>query len=112
MFAGKDTLASEPAPARGVGAAGFLSQGALLTAFGSQITVRGDTFLIRTYGDSRDAAGNLQAKAWCEAVVQRTPEFVDPTNPPEASASLSEVNTAFGRKFNIVSFRWLSSNEI
>ncbi|MEY3895468.1 MAG: hypothetical protein RLZZ214_987, partial [Verrucomicrobiota bacterium] len=81
MFAGKDTLASEPAPARGVGAAGFLSQGALLTAFGSQITARGDTFLIRTYGDSRDAAGNLQAKAWCEAVVQRTPEFVDPTNP-------------------------------
>ena len=112
MFAGKDTLASEPAPARGVGAAGFLSQGALLTAFGSQITVRGDTFVIRTYGDFRDAAGNLQARAWCEAVVQRTPEFVDPTNPPEASASLSAVNTAFGRKFNIVSFRWLSPDEI
>jgi hypothetical protein len=112
MFAGKNTLASEPAPARGVGAAGFLSQGALLTAFGSQISVRGDTFLIRTYGDSRDAAGKVQAKAWCEAVVQRTPEFVDSTNPPETSASLSAVNTAFGRKFNIVSFRWLGPNEI
>lgn len=112
MFAGKDTLTSEPAPARAFGAAGFLSQGALLTAFGSQITVRGDTFLIRTYGDSRDATGKLQAKAWCEAVVQRTPEFVDPANPPETSASLSAANTAFGRKFNIVSFRWLSPNEI
>jgi hypothetical protein len=111
-FAGRDAITSEPTAARAVGAAGFLSQGALLTAFGSQITVRGDTFLIRTYGDSRDAAGNLKAKAWCEAVVQRTPEFVDPTNPPEAFASLSAANTAFGRKFNIVSFRWLSPNEI
>ncbi len=112
MLAGKDTLVSEPAPARALGAAGFLSQGALLTAFGSQITVRGDTFLIRTYGDSRDAAGIIQAKAWCEAVVQRTPEYVDPTNPPEAATGLAPANTTFGRKFNIVSFRWLSQNEI
>jgi hypothetical protein len=112
LLPGIDTQNKETLPVRAIGAAGLLSQGALLTAFGSQITVRGDTFLIRTYGDSRDAAGNLQAKAWCEAVVQRTPEFVDPTNPPEASASLSVANTAFGRKFNIVSFRWLSQNEI
>lgn len=112
MMAGKDTLASEPAPARGVGAAGFLSQGALLTAFGSQITVRGDTFVIRTYGDSRDAAGNIQAKAWCEAVVQRHPEYVNTANQPEASGSLLPENTTFGRKFGIVSFRWLSQDEI
>jgi hypothetical protein len=112
MLAGKDTLTSEPTAARATGAAGFLSQGALLTALGSQITVRGDTFLIRTYGDSRDAGGTLQAKAWCEAVVQRTPEYVDPANPPEAFASLTPANKAFGRKFNIVSFRWLSPNEI
>lgn len=112
MLAGNDTLVSEPAPARAVGAAGFLSQGALLTAFGSQVTVRGDTFVIRTYGDSRDSKDNIQAKAWCEAVVQRTPEYVDPANPPEASANLSAANTTFGRKFNIVSFRWLSQNEI
>lgn len=112
QFAGKDTLTSEPTAARAVGAAGFLSQGALLTAFGSQITVRGDTFLIRTYGDSRDSAGNIQAKAWCEAVVQRTPEYVDPTNTTEASDSLTPANTQFGRKFSVVSFRWLSHDEI
>lgn len=112
MFAGKDTLASEPAPARGVGAAGFLSQGALLTAFGSQITVRGDTFVIRTYGDCRDSAGKIKAKAWCEAVVQRNPEYVDPTNPPEAYGDLTPTNATFGRKFGIVSFRWLSQDEI
>lgn len=112
QFAGKDTLTSEPTAARAVGAAGFLSQGALLTAFGSQITVRGDTFLIRTYGDSRDSAGNIQAKAWCEAVVQRTPEYVDPADTPEANGGLSPANTAFGRKFNMVSFRWLNPDEI
>ncbi len=112
MLAGKDTPTSESTAARAIGAAGFLSQGALLTAFGSQITVRGDTFLVRTYGDSRDTAGNVQAKAWCEAVVQRTPEFVDPTNPPETSDSLTPANAQFGRKFNIVSFRWLSPDEI
>jgi Tfp pilus assembly protein PilX len=111
-FAGKDILSSEPAPAKGVGAAGFLSQAALLTAFGSQITVRGDTFIIRTYGDSRDSADKILAQAWCEAVVQRTPEFVDSSNPPEAATGLSTVNTTFGRKFSIVSFRWLSKNEI
>lgn len=109
---GNATLSNEITPARAIGAAGFLSQGALLTAFGSQITVRGDTFIIRTYGDSRDAADNIQAKAWCEAVVQRTPEYVDQANPPEASTGLSAANTTFGRKFNIVSFRWLSQNEI
>lgn len=109
---GNANLNGEPTPARAVGAAGFLSQGALLTAFGSQITVRGDTFVIRTYGDSRDADDKIQAKAWCEAVVQRTPEYVDPSNPPETADSLAPVNTTFGRKFGIVSFRWLSQTEI
>jgi hypothetical protein len=112
MLAGRGTLASEPTAARAIGAAGYLGQAAVLTAFGSQITVRGDTFLIRTYGDSRDASGNIQAKVWCEAVVQRTPEFVDTTNPPEAFENLTPPNTTFGRKFNIVSFRWLSQDEI
>jgi hypothetical protein len=112
MLAGNGTLNAEPTAARALGAAGFLSQAAILTAFGSQITVRGDTFVIRTYGDSLGTAGNIQAKAWCEAVVQRTPEYVDPTNPPETSDTLTPTNTAFGRKFNIVSFRWLSPGEI
>ncbi len=109
---GNANLSSEPTPVRAIGTAGFLSQAALLTSFGSQITVRGDTFIIRTYGDSRDADNNIQAKAWCEAVVQRTPEYVDPSNPPEAATSLTPVNTTFGRKFSIVSFRWLSQTEI
>ena len=62
-LAGKDTLNHEKVPARAIGSAGYLSQAALLSAFGSQIAVRGDTFVIRTYGDARDASGNILAKA-------------------------------------------------
>jgi len=109
IFSGKETMVNQ---ARSVGAAGYLSQAALLTAFGSQITVRGDTFVIRTYGDSRDSSGNILAKAWCEAVVQRTPEYVDSANAPEATGGLTTANSTFGRKFQLISFRWLNPNEI
>ena len=116
---GKDTLTAEPSPARAISCAGFLSQAALLTAFGPQITVRGDTFVIRTYGDSRDPSGKILAKAWCEAAVQRVPEFIDPGNSPEAhdgwpqaNDKLSPANSRFGRRLTLKSFRWLASQEI
>ncbi len=117
---GAGTISAEPAPARSAGSAGHLTQARLLTALGSQITVRSDTFVIRAYGDARDASGKIiLARAWCEAVVQRLPEYVDPTDRPEASEGwpgssdkLTPINTLFGRRLNIRSFRWLSSNEI
>jgi hypothetical protein len=104
--------AAEPTPARAFGGAGFLSQAALLTAFGSQIAVRGDTFVIRSYGDHRDASGKILSKAWCEAVVQRFPDYADKTDEPDAATVTSSANKTFGRKFGIVSFRWLSPQEI
>lgn len=110
-LAGKDGVGSEPAPARAVGAAGHLRQANILTALGSQISVRSDTFLIRAYGEHRDKSGNVQATAYCEALVQRLPEFLDPTDPPEATP-VSSVNKLFGRAFRTVSFRWLSPSEI
>jgi len=118
ILAGKNTLADEPpstsptSAARAIGSAGYLSQAALLTAFGSQITVRGDTFVIRAYGDHRDAFDNILAQSWCEAVVQRTPDYVDSTDAPDATGTLTTANSAFGRKFNIISFRWLKPEEI
>lgn len=117
---GKNTVAAEPNPARAIGAAGYLSQAGLLTAIGSQITVRADTFTIRAYGDARDPTGTkIIAKAWCEAVIQRVPDYVDPTDAPEAqdgwpqaANKLAPVNALFGRRLTIQSFRWLNSNEI
>ena len=104
------------------GASAVLSQGDLLSAIGASITVRSDTFVIRAYGDARNGA-TVTAKAWCEAVIQRTPSFVDPTDAPEkvqaamtasgrTMTDLLPVNRLFGRRFQIISFRWLSSNEV
>jgi hypothetical protein len=96
------------------GAAPFLTQGDLLTGLAPIITARGDTFTIRAYGEARTPDGNsVLARSWCEAVVQRTPEFVDATDAPESLVdSLSETNRNFGRRFVLVSFRWLSGEEI
>jgi hypothetical protein len=74
--------------------------------------VRGDTFRIRAYGEVADIRGQT-TKAWCEAVVQRQHDFVDGTQVPTTiDASLSTTNQSFGRRFKIVSFRWLSADEV
>ncbi|MEO5713685.1 MAG: hypothetical protein ABIT37_09370 [Luteolibacter sp.] len=95
------------------GAAGYLTQADLLSAMGNAATVRSDTFTVRAYGDARDAAGNITARSWCEAVVQRVPEYVLPQDKSHvAPAALSsEANRNFGRRFMILSFRWLSPSE-
>jgi hypothetical protein len=96
------------------GAPPILTQGDLLSALAPVITVRGDTFRIRAYGESLAADGKVQAKAWCEAVVQRTPEYLDEADEPETKpADLdSDANKRFGRRFVITSFRWLSPEEV
>jgi hypothetical protein len=84
---------------------------------------RSDTFVIRAYGDARDSNNRITAKVWCEAVVQRMPSFVDPTDAPEKAqpviladgrkeSDLSNTNRRFGRRFEIVSFRWMDQDEV
>lgn len=97
----------------GVGIPGFLTQADVLQSIAPAMTARSDTFTIRSYGEAKDKAGKVTASAWCEAVVQRNPEFVDEANPPHtAMADLNVVNATFGRRFSIVSFRYLSNNEV
>jgi hypothetical protein len=76
--------------------------------------VRGDTFVIRGYGEARDATGNnVLARSWCEAVVQRVPDYLDSSDKAHEHRSMkSKVNRTFGRRFNIISFRYLHSREI
>lgn len=96
------------------GSAAYIDQADLLRGIDSQLVPRGDTFVIRTCGESLDGAGKVIARAYCEAVVQRLPEYLDARDLPETRADelTAEINQRFGRKFEIVSFRWLSPLEI
>jgi hypothetical protein len=94
---------------------GYLSQADLLTALGPSLTARSDTFRIRAYGDTQNpVTGEVVGRAWCEAVVQRTHEYVNTTDAATvAPANLTIAgNQTFGRRFKIISFRWLSANDI
>jgi hypothetical protein len=110
-----------PSASRAAFAPGYLTQADLLNAIGPSLTARSDTFRIRTYGDVvNPATGSAtpEARAWCEAIVQRLPDYVDASLPAETDLSSAPASTArtvnqtFGRRFKIVSFRWLSSDDI
>jgi hypothetical protein len=102
----------------------FLTQADILTTLGPVLTARSDTFLVRAYGESvnpllaKTDAGYVTGTAWCEAVVQRVPDYVDDALPAETDLSTAPTSAAkttnlqFGRRFKIISFRWLSSDEI
>ena len=95
------------------GSAPYVDQADVLRHFSEQLTPRGDTFVIRTYGDSIDNRGKIVARAWCEAIVQRIPEYSDSMDLPyEKQSELTESNKLFGRQFKIISFRWLNSDEV
>jgi hypothetical protein len=97
----------------GVGIPGYLTQADVLQSLAPVITCRSDTFTIRGYGEAKNSSGKVIARSWCEAVVQRMPEFVDPVDAPDtAMASLSPVNETFGRRFEIISFRRIPSSEL
>lgn len=95
------------------GALGFLTQADLLQFIGPALSARSDTFRIRAYGESLDSSGQVTARAWCEAVVQRSPQYVDPADDSlETPDTLNPTNRKFGRRFEIVAFRWLNPEEI
>jgi hypothetical protein len=100
-------------PDTGVGIPGYLTQADVLQSLAPVITCRSDTFTIRGYGEAKDASGKVIARSWCEAVVQRTPEFVDPSDSADTVlAAVSPVNQVFGRRFELISFRRVPSAEI
>ena len=73
---------------------------------------RGDTFRVRAYGDATATDGKVLARAWCEAVVQRVPDWLDSGDASEIYPPLMPLNEFFGRRFRPVSFRWLTGPEI
>ena len=105
------------------GIPGDITQADLLLPLAPRLAARSDTFRIRGYGEARSKDGKqILARATCEAVVQRFPEYLDPVtdaanNEPwdEASSSgptLNAINQKFGRRFEIIRFSWLGPNEV
>ena len=113
-----------------LGAPGNLLQSDLLQALGPALATRSDTFTLRCFGEASALSGE-NGMAWMEVVVQRVPEFVDATNPAETSNSapkplapgpatedasvsptLTPVNQLLGRRFKVISMRWIQGNEI
>eukprot|EP00903_Cladosiphon_okamuranus_P004148 g4146.t1 len=96
------------------GTPGWARQADILRPLAPIMSPRDDTFVIRAYGDARNSnSGDITAKVWCEAVVQRRADYVDPLDSATEHSDLqSEMNRKFGRRFQIVSFRWLSPDEI
>lgn len=96
----------------GTGGTGWLSQADLLQVLGPLLAVRSDTFTIRSYGDwINPQTDEVEARAWCEVVVQRVAEPLNNQSPPTIE-SLIVAPHEMGRKFRIISFRWLEENEI
>lgn len=116
-----------------LGAPGNLLQNDVLKVIGPALASRSDTFVVRAYGDATDASGAV-ARGLLEAVVQRMPEFVDDSDPPESGCAapkpsslvtpaenqtgepalrpgLTRANRVFGRKFKVISIRWVRPDE-
>ncbi|MCH7225975.1 hypothetical protein [Haloferula sp. A504] len=95
------------------GLPGWIRQADVLRPIAPVLSARDDTFTVRAYGDARDADGNVTARAWCEATVRRQRDFVDSADPADATdGPSSELNRIFGRRYQVVSFRWLSGDEV
>lgn len=87
-----------------------LLQSDVLQMLGPYLSVRSDTFRIRSYGEIIDPVSDeVTGKVWCEAIVQRVPE---PVYPSPVNVTEPEDPQSFGRKFRIVSFRWLDEEEV
>jgi len=100
------------------GLPGWPRQADLLGRLAPIISVRDETFVVRAMGSAPHANGG-NAKAWCEAVYRRTPDYVDGRVPAheaplgdEALTGSYRVNVQLGRRFRLVSFRWLQTKEL
>ncbi len=116
-YASRSHLYNESA----AGIPGFVMQADLLQPLAPILTTRGDTFVIRAYGEAKNVLTEKpNAKAWCEAVVQRVPDFIDSDTTAGGSGQpawtetdqLNTLNLKLGRQFRVISFRWLDPDQI
>lgn len=95
----------------------------VMTALAPILFARSDTFIIRTYGEVVNPITQVtEGKAWAEAIVQRFPEpftqkrnaanlLQNPTAAEFNSLATGSANP-LGRRFKVMSFRWLTPQDI
>ncbi|MDR2603294.1 MAG: hypothetical protein LBC11_01900 [Puniceicoccales bacterium] len=91
-----------------------VNQADILQTTSHFLCTRGDTFLVRALGNHVDSRGKVIEQAYCEAVVQRVPEYVNKNEnaPGDTGENLSKINKKFGRRYKIILFRWLDGGDI
>ena len=97
------------------GIPGWVLQGDLLQSLGPAMTVRSDTFTIRSYGSSGNGFSAEDAESYLELVVQRTPEYVNSflDNPNVSFDNLYDpTNQRMGRRYKIISERFLNTSDL
>ena len=102
------------------GIPGYLMQSDILQRVGSVMQARSDTFKIRAYGSSiNDITGEENSRVWCEAIVQRIPEYTDGefkngVYPSDKEPWVEPTNKSgsIQRRYQIIQFRWISNDQI
>ncbi len=102
------------------GLPGWPRQADLLRPLAPIITVRDDTVVVRAYGAATIGTNGSTARAWCEVVLSRSPEYIDsrvaaheaPLGDGISSGTSYLPNIALGRRYKVVSFRWLTPQEL
>ncbi len=92
----------------------YLTQADIMTALAPVLFTRSDTFTVRAYGEaSNPLTGAAEGKAWCEAIVQRLPEPFAPATPNAPTDDEYKTPPGeLGRRFKIISLRWLTRSDI
>ena len=95
------------------GLSAFYMQADLLNKIGSLLHARSDTFTIRSYGNVQNEVNNdTGSQAYYEITVQRLPTYVEASLDSVEVPDLLSLNNYFGRKYTIVSERWVNADSI
>jgi hypothetical protein len=96
----------------GAGLPGYFKQQDILRPLAPVMTTRGDTFVIRAYGESIDPiTKSVTGRAWCEVTLQRTPDYLNKETPAWTFPPTDAINSKYGRSFSIINFRWLNNED-
>ena len=96
----------------GAGLPGYFKQQDILRPLAPVMTTRGDTFVIRAYGETIDPiTKSVTGRAWCEVTLQRTPDYLNKETPAWTFPPTDTISSKFGRSFSIINFRWLNDED-